>query len=104
MLIVTTDTVFGREIGEVIGLVQGSTIQSKHIGKDITAAFKQIIGGELKTYSDMLQDARRVAIERMIADARDRGADAIIGMRISTSSIMSGAAEILAYGTAVKLK
>lgn len=104
MLIVTTDTVYGREIGEVIGLVQGSTIQSKHIGKDITAAFKQLIGGELKTYSEMLHDARQIAIERMVEDAQARKADAIIGMRISTSSIMSGAAEILAYGTAVKLK
>ncbi len=104
MLIVTTESIYGKEMSEVLGLVQGSTIQSKHIGKDITAAFKQIIGGELKTYSAMLQDARQIASQRMISEAEALGADAIIGMRFSTSSIMSGAAEILAYGTAVKLK
>ncbi len=104
MLIVTTESIYGKEISEVLGLVQGSTIQSKHIGKDITAAFKQIIGGELKTYSAMLQDARQIASQRMVSEAEALGADAIIGMRFSTSSIMSGAAEILAYGTAVKLK
>lgn len=104
MTILTIDHVPGNEITQAIGMVQGSTIQSKHIGKDIMAGFKQLVGGELKQYSEMLQDARRIALERMVENAEELGADAVIGFRFATSSVMDGAAEILAYGTAVKLK
>ena len=104
MTIVTTEFIPGKDIDKAFGMVQGSTIQSKHIGKDIMASFKQIVGGELKQYSEMLQEARSIAIERMVENAEAMGADAIVGVRFATSSIMEGAAEILAYGTAVKLK
>ncbi len=104
MTIVTTELIPGKEINEALGLVQGSTIQSKHIGKDIMASFKQLVGGELKQYSEMLQEARSIALERMIVNAQALNADAIVGVRFATSSIMDGAAEILAYGTAVKIK
>lgn len=104
MITVTTDLVHGKEIDENLGLVEGSTIQAKHLGKDILAAFKLIVGGELTTYAEMLQDARHVALGRMIAQAEELGADAVVSVRYSTSSIVSGAAEILAYGTAVTFK
>lgn len=104
MTIVTTEFIPGKEIDQALGMVQGSTIQSKHIGKDIMAGFKQLVGGELKQYSEMLQEARSIAIERMVQNADELGADAVIGLRFATSSIMDGAAEILVYGTAVKLK
>jgi len=104
MIIVTTDFIPGKEIKEALGLTQGSTIQSKHLGKDIMASFKQLVGGELKAYSEMLQEAREIALERMTEHAKSQGADAVINVRFATSSIMDGAAEILAYGTAVKLK
>lgn len=104
MTIVTIDQVPGKEISHALGMVQGSTIQAKHIGKDIMAGFKQLVGGELKQYSEMLQDARSIALERMVASAEEIGADAVVGFRFATSSVMDGAAEILAYGTAVKLK
>lgn len=103
MLIVTTDGVPGREI-EALGLVKGSTVQSKHVGKDIGASFNNLVGGELKSYTDMLEDSRRVSMQRMIAEAQALGADAIVAMRFSSSSIMQGAAEVIAYGTAVKFK
>lgn len=103
MLIVTTDGVPGREI-EALGMVKGSTVQSKHVGKDIGASFKNLVGGELKSYTDMLEDSRRVSMQRMIAEAQALGADAIVAMRFSSSSIMQGAAEVIAYGTAVKFK
>lgn len=103
MITVTTDFVPGKDVTEALGVVQGSTIQSKHLGKDITAGLKTIIGGELKGYSEMLQEAREIALTRMIADAEQKGADAVINIRFATSSIMAGAAEILAYGTAVRL-
>ena len=104
MTIVTTDYLPGKDVTESLGMVQGSTIQSKHIGKDIMAGFKQLVGGELKQYSEMLQEARSIAMDRMIQNANALGADAVIGVRFATSSIMDGAAEILVYGTAVKLK
>lgn len=104
MIVLTTDFIPGKEITETLGLVQGSTIQSKHIGKDIMAGFKQLVGGELKQYSEMLQEARNIAMKRMIDNATAKGADAVIGVRFATSSIMDGAAEILVYGTAVKIK
>ena len=104
MTIVTTDYLPGKDVTESLGMVQGSTIQSKHIGKDIMAGFKQLVGGELKQYSEMLQEARNIAMDRMIQKADALGADAVIGVRFATSSIMDGAAEILVYGTAVKIK
>ena len=101
MLILTTDTVPGREV-EALGLVKGSTIQSKHIGKDIGSGFKTIIGGELKAYTKMMDEARQIATDRMEEEAKALGADAILCVRFSTSAIMQGAAEMLVYGTAVR--
>lgn len=103
MILVTTETISGREF-QTLGLVKGSTIQSKNIGRDITQSFKTIVGGELKAYTQMLSEAREIATQRMIAEAESVGADAIVCVRYATSSVMQGAAEILAYGTAVKLK
>lgn len=101
MKIYTTDYVSGKQI-ETIGLVEGSTVQSKHIGRDIAASFKTIVGGELKGYTEMMNEARKKATERMIEKAEAMGADAIICVRYSSSAVMDGAAEIMAYGTAVK--
>ncbi len=103
MLIVTTDSVVGKEIQEVIGYVKGSTIQSKHVGKDIMASFKTLVGGEIKGYSEMMNEARKIAIGRMVDDAEAKGANAIVGFRLQSSAVMQGASEIIAYGTAVKL-
>lgn len=104
MIVVSTDFVPGREIKEALGLVRGNTIQAKHIGKDIVAGFRQIVGGEIKEYTEMLSEAREVALKRMTEKAEKLGADAIINVRFMTSAVMASAAEILAYGTAVKLK
>jgi uncharacterized protein YbjQ (UPF0145 family) len=104
MIIVNTDTIAGKEIVETLGLARGSTIQAKHIGKDIMSGLRHIVGGELVEYSKMLEESREKAINRMVADAESMGADAVINVRFMTSMIMSGAAEILAYGTAVKIK
>ena len=101
MFIVNTETINGKNL-EMLGLVKGSTIQSKHIGKDLTASFKTIIGGELKAYTEMMEEARAIATERMTAEAARMGADAIVNVRFATSAIMQGAAEVIAYGTAVK--
>lgn len=101
MLIVTTETIPGKEVVEVKGLVRGSTIRAKHVGKDIAAAFKNLAGGELHSYNEMLIEARQIAIGRMVEDAEAKGANAIIGMRLMSSSVMNGAAEMVAYGTAV---
>lgn len=103
MLIVTRDDIPGREF-EVLGLAMGSTVQSKHIGKDIRASFKGIVGGELKSYTEMLDDARKQSLQRMVENAAAMGADAIVALRFASSTIVQGAAEILAYGTAVKFK
>lgn len=100
MLIVTTDNIPGKEI-EVMGLVKGSTVQCKNIGRDIGASFKNLLGGEIKSYTDMMNEARSVATNRMIEEAEKLGADAIVCVRYSSSSIMQGAAEIIAFGTAV---
>ena len=97
----TTDYVSGKQL-QTLGLVEGSTVQSKHIGRDIAASFKTIVGGELKGYTEMMNDARRKATERMIAQAEALGADAIVCVRYASSAVMDGAAEIMAYGTAVK--
>jgi uncharacterized protein YbjQ (UPF0145 family) len=104
MILTNTDFVVGKEIKEVLGLVKGNTIQAKSIGKDIKAGFRHMVGGEIVEYTEMLAESREVAIKRMKDKADKLGADAVINVRFMTSSIMGGAAEILAYGTAVKLK
>ena len=101
MLLVNTDYITGKTL-ETIALVKGSTIQSKNIGRDITQSFKTIIGGELKAYTEMMNEARDLATDRMIKEAEKLQADAIINVRYTTSSVVQGAAEILVYGTAVK--
>ena len=104
MILTNTDFVVGREIKTILGLVRGNTVQAKHIGKDIMAGFRNVVGGEIKEYTDMLAEAREIALKRMEEKAQKLGADAVINIRFMTSSIMGGAAELLAYGTAVKLK
>lgn len=102
MLVVNTNDIAGKKIF-AIGLVQGSTIQCVHIGKDIGSAFKTLVGGELKSYNEMMNKARETAIQRMIEEAEKLSADAIVGVRFSSSSVMQGASEIMVYGTAVKI-
>ena len=104
MIITNTEFVTGKEIKEMLGLGRGNTIQAKSIGKDIKAGFRHMAGGEIKEYTDMLAESREIALKRMEDKAIKMGADAIINVRFMTSAIMGGAAEILAYGTAVKLK
>jgi len=104
MIIVNTDFVTGKQIKETLGLVRGNTIQAKSIGKDIKAGFRHMAGGEIKEYTDMLAESREIALQRMTEKAEALGADAVINIRFMTSAIMGGAAEILAYGTAVTLK
>ncbi|WP_421384034.1 YbjQ family protein [Bacillus salacetis] len=101
MIIVTTETVPGKEIVELKGFVRGSTVQAKHIGKDIIASLKTIVGGEISEYSELMEQARQQAIERMIKDAEQKGANAIVTVRFETSAVMQNASEIIAYGTAV---
>ncbi len=101
MILVNTDFVSGKTL-ETIGLVKGSMIQSKHIGRDIMSGLKTIIGGELRAYSDMINEARATATQRMVEEAQREGADAVINVRYATSSILQGAAEVMVYGTAVK--
>ncbi|MCH4005830.1 MAG: YbjQ family protein [Eubacterium sp.] len=103
MLIVNTDYITGKEL-EMLGMVRGSTIQSKNIGRDFTQGLKQIVGGELGAYTDMMNQARDIATQRMTKEADALGADAIVNVRYATSAIMQGAAEVMAYGTAVKFK
>ena len=102
MMVTTTDTLPGREIKEVLGIVFGSCVQMKHLGKDLRAAGRNIIGGESKAYTELLEEARRTAMQRMTEDAKRIGADAVVGMRYATAQTMGGAAEIIAFGTAVK--
>ncbi len=101
MLIVTTDSIPGKNVEEVIGLVKGSTIRSKHLGKDIMAGFKSVVGGELTGYNEMLVEARQIAIGRMVDDAKAQGANAIVGFRLMSSAVAPGAAEMVAYGTGI---
>ena len=101
MILVNTDYISGKEL-EMLSLVKGSTIQSKHIGKDLSQAFKTLVGGELKAYNDMMNDARELATKRMVAEAEALGADAVVNIRYASSAVMQGAAEVIAYGTAVK--
>ena len=101
MILVNTNYITGKEL-QMLGLVKGSTIQTKNIGRDITQGFKTIIGGELKAYTKMMDDARALATTRMTEEAEALGADAIVNIRYASASIMQGAAEVIAYGTAVK--
>ena len=101
MILVNTDYISGKEL-ETLSLVKGSTIQSKHIGKDITQSFKTLVGGELKAYNEMMNDARALATKRMVAEAEQFGADAIVNIRYASAAVMQGAAEVIVYGTAVK--
>ena len=104
MITVTTDFVPGREIGEAVGVVRGNTIRAKHVGKDIMAGLRMLVGGEVKEYTSLLTEARNESMRRMEAQAEKLGADAVINLRFMTSQVVGGAAEMLAYGTAVKFK
>ena len=101
-MVATTDTLPGREIKEVLGVVFGSCVQTKHLGKDLRTAGRTLIGGEARPYTELMEEARRTAMQRMIEDAKRLGANAIVGMRYATAQTMRGAAEIIAFGTAVK--
>lgn len=103
MILVNTDYISGKEL-ETLGLVQGSTIQSKNIGRDISQGFKTLVGGELKAYTDMMNEARARATKRMVGEAEALGADGVVNIRYASSTVMQGAAEVIAYGTAVKFK
>ena len=103
MIVSNLELIPGRRIVAHYGIVQGSTVRAKHVGKDIFASLKNIVGGELKSYTELMQEARDEAVERMIAEARSMGANAVLNVRFATTSIAVGAAEILAYGSAVRL-
>ena len=100
----TIDYIPNKEITEALGYVKGAVVQTRHIGNDISAGVKKIFGGEIHNYSEMMNEARAIATERLLQDAEALGADAVIGFRLQTSSVLGGAAEIIAYGTAVKFK
>ena len=102
MMVSTTENLPGREIKEVLGVVFGSCVQTKHIGKDLRAMGRTFIGGESKAYTELMEESRRTAMDRMIKDAKKLGADSIVAMRYATAQTMHGAAEIIAFGTAVK--
>lgn len=104
MIVTTTHTIPNREIEQILGIARGSTVRAKHIGNDFMAGLKNIVGGEIEEYTRLQADSREQAMQRMIKDAERLGADAIVGMAFATSVITQGAAEILAYGTAVKLR
>jgi len=102
MMIATTSGIAGRTVTETLGLVRGSTVRAKHVGTDIVAGLKNLVGGEVKGYSSLMAGAREQALDRMVGEAEKLGADAVVGMRFETAQIMGGAAEIVAYGTAVR--
>lgn len=104
MLIVTTDEIAGKTITENLGIVKGEIVQSKNLGRDFMAGMKTIVGGEIKGYTEMLREARQIATKRMVDEAESLGADAVVDVRYGSSAVMQGAAEIIVYGTAVKLK
>ncbi|WP_396637901.1 YbjQ family protein [Maribacter sp. R77961] len=104
MIYVTTADIAGKEIAESLGIVRGSTVRARNIGRDVFAGLKNLVGGEISEYTQLLAQAREQAIQRMLDDAKRVGADAIVNVRFNTSQVMQGAAEMLAYGTAVKLK
>ena len=101
MILVNPDYISGKNL-EMLGMVKGSTIQSKNVGRDITQGFKTLVGGELKAYNEMMNDARALATKRMVEEAEGMGADAIVNIRYASAAVMAGAAEVMAYGTAVK--
>jgi uncharacterized protein YbjQ (UPF0145 family) len=103
MVLVNIDYISGKEL-EIIGLVKGSTVQTKHFGKDIMASLKSIVGGEIKVYTEMMDNARVLATRRMVNEAERAGADAVVNVRYETAAIMENAAEVIAYGTAVRFK
>jgi len=103
MILVNTDYITGKEL-EIMSLVKGSTIQSRNIGRDITQGFKTLVGGELTAYTEMMNDARALATKRMVAEAEELQADAVVNIRYASAAVMQGAAEVMAYGTAVKFK
>ena len=102
MMVATTDSLPGREVKEILGVVFGSCVQMKHVGKDLRAMGRNVIGGESKAYTELMEESRRIAMQRMTEDAKKLGADAVIGMRYATAQTMVGAAELIAFGTAVK--
>lgn len=104
MLIASTETIQGKEITETLGVVRGNTVRARGFGKDFTAGLKNLVGGEISEYSGLLTESRNQAVARMLKEAEELGADAVVGVRFTTSSVMQGMAEILAFGTAVKLK
>jgi uncharacterized protein YbjQ (UPF0145 family) len=104
MILTTTEHIPNREVVEILGIARGSTVRSRHIGRDIVAVIKSIIGGEVGEYTKLQADSREQALQRMTEDAKTMGADAIITVRLTTTMVSAGAAEILAYGTAVKLR
>ena len=104
MIVTTADQIKGREIKQTIGLVKGSTIRARHLGRDFMASLRGMVGGEISEYTKMMAEAREQALQRMIADAEKNGANAVVGMRFGTSMIMQNAAEVLAYGTGVVLE
>ena len=104
MIITTAATIAGRRVARTIGLVRGTTVRSRHVGRDIMAGLKTIVGGEIASYTTMMEEARGEALQRLIADAEAHGANAVTDLRFSTAAIMSGAAEVLAYGTAVTVE
>jgi len=101
MILVNTENIGGKKL-EMLGIVKGSTVQSRHVGKDFMSSLKTIIGGEIRAYAEMLNAARDLATERMVSEAEEMGADAVVNIRFASSSVMQGAAEVVAYGTAVK--
>lgn len=103
MILVNTDYITGKEL-EMLGLVKGSTIQTKNLGRDISQALKSLVGGELQAYNEMMNDARALATKRMVEEAEAMGADAVVNIRYASASVMSTAAEVIAYGTAVKYR
>ena len=103
MLTVTTETVPGRATTEALGLVRGSTVRAKHVGADVMASFRNLVGGEVREYGALLMEAREQALARMCAEAENLGADAVVAVRMQTSTIMGAASEVVAYGTAVRL-
>ncbi|MFN3201601.1 MAG: YbjQ family protein [Bradymonadia bacterium] len=103
VLVVTTDEVPGQQVTQVLGLVRGNSIRARHVGRDIMAGFKNLFGGEIADYTKMLAQSREQALDRMIDQARSMGANAVVGVRFTSSTVMQGAAEMVAYGTAVQL-
>lgn len=103
MIVTTTDQIAGRRIIRTLGLVRGNTIRARHLGRDILASLRNVVGGEISEYTKLLGEAREQALDRMVEEAVELGADAIVAVRFSTSEVTSGAAEILVYGTGVKL-